>query len=81
MSTEREDLELQLQWLELKEAYVAAKALGRDSDEYKTTKAAMSEFRTHWRGIRDFLGAEPPADGDATATPATVGLTSAIQGG
>lgn len=80
MSTEREDIELQLQWLDLKEAYVAAKAVGRDSAEYRKAKDAMSEFRTKWRGTR-YFGGVASGDGDAVASPATVGITSTIQGG
>lgn len=78
MSTEREDLELQIEWLDLKEAFIAAKETrDTDPDGYAAAKAAMSEFRTKWRGVRDFAG----APGDAVATPATVGLTSTIQEG
>jgi len=77
MSTEREDLEAQLRYLDAQDAFIAAKASGRDSAEYQSAKAELREIRTAMRTARDTA----VDDGSATATPATVGLTSTISEG
>jgi len=78
MSTDRAAVELQLKHFDLVDAYVAAKAIDRDSDECKAAKAALNEHRTYWRQIRDALKV-PVTPGSATAFPAPVGLTAPPQ--
>lgn len=85
MSTTREEIELALKDLDLREAYIAAKEKhGRDSDESKAAKAALNEHRRPWREIRDYftaLGKIEVADGDGVASPATVRATAKAQKG
>lgn len=60
----REELQLESEWLDLSEAFIAAKAT-RDTDPggYAAAKVAMSTFRTFWRQIRELYA--QPADGVA----------------
>lgn len=71
MSMTREELALHTEWLDLQEAFVAAKDDGRGSKKYQAAKAAMSEFRAHWRGIREYL--RPPAEDVAEDVKPTKG--------
>lgn len=74
----REELQLELDYLDLVDAYVAAKAIDRDSPECKEAKRALNEFRRPLRELRD-AALLTPAPGDAVAQPATVGLTAAVK--
>jgi len=57
MTDRRAEIDLELEWLDARDAFVAAKAT-RDTDPegYATKKARMSEMRTFWRGIGEYLG-------------------------
>ena len=56
MTTRREEIELELEWLELEEAFLAEKEKGiRNGPARKT----FSETRTYWRQIRDAVAIIP----------------------
>jgi hypothetical protein len=56
MSTRREEIALELEWLDVEERFLAAKTnRAQDPDEYREAKTAMSEMRTYWREIRQFF--------------------------
>lgn len=77
MSDRREEIELELAWLDAADAFRAAKAKRGtddwDEDEYRATKAKVSELRTQWRGVGEALGLRSPVgsinvtSGDAPA--------------
>ena len=54
MSTRRDEIELELELLELEEAFIAAKATG---DRNHPDRKAFSEARTYWRQIREAVAA------------------------
>ena len=54
MSTRREEIELELELLELEEAFIASKATG---DRNHPDRKAFSEARTYWRQIREAVAA------------------------
>jgi hypothetical protein len=57
----QEDFEVIQKDHELSQAFIAAKATrgqeGHDEDAVNAASAALSEYRTYWRGIREFLAA------------------------
>lgn len=85
MTITREEIELALKDLDLREAYVKAKLEhGRDSEQCRAAKAALNEFRRPWREIRDYLkavGELEVAEGDGVAAPDTVRATAKAQKG
>jgi len=69
-----EEFEIEKQWREVRARYLAAKAAGRDTDEYREAKKAMGDLRAFWRGIRDVC--TPGTEG--VATPATIEATTGV---
>jgi hypothetical protein len=58
----RDEIAMELEWLDTREAFVAAKATrDADPDGYAAAKAKMSEMRAYWRGIGEYLGLRTPA--------------------
>lgn len=45
----------------------------KDAEAWRAEKERMREWRQHWREIREAFAPEP-AEGDAVASPSTVGL-------
>ena len=66
LEQERAELALRQQWLDLQQAFYAAKArveagtIKRDSKEYRDAKRKFSEFRTYWRRIGEAVGTRVP---------------------
>lgn len=65
MSDRRAEIDLELQWLDARDAFVAAKAKRGTPDwneeEYRAAKARVSQMRLEWRGIGEYLGLRAPA--------------------
>lgn len=89
-----EEVELITAWHEKRKAFLAAKEAheAAPDDEattatYESTKREMSEFRSHWRAIREYAAATAEDvteldDGDVVAvSPGTVGVGNEINGG
>lgn len=78
MDVTREDVDLMVRYLDLKEDFLAAKEVRDEEPErFAAAKQAFSAERTYWRCIREAIGADLTADGDATVTVA--GITDASQ--
>lgn len=57
----RGGLELELEHLELLDAYTAAKKNeAKDPDAYRAAKKAFTEHRTYWRRIGEAVGTRAP---------------------
>ncbi len=71
MNLSPDEVELIVEWDKLRNAYLAAKADKPGSVAYRNAKAAMSEFRAEWRGVRDAFA------GDG-ARPATIRASATV---
>ena len=62
----QDELDLLIEWNSVSMAFIDAKALRGtpefDDDDYRAKKRAMSDLRTYWRQVRDYLnaGGTPP---------------------
>lgn len=65
----RAELALELEWLDVSDAYVAAKAAWvaagakprtKEHEAYLAAKKKMSEMRTYWRRIGEAVGSRTP---------------------
>lgn len=80
----RDELDLHREHLDLTDALAAAKQAHRTNptDDTRTdlasAKAAIREFREHWRTIRAAF-APTPGEGDAVAEPATVQAATKVR--
>ena len=64
MSERRDEIKMELEWLDARDAFVAAKATREDDPKgYAKAKAKMSTLRAHWRGIGEFYGLRSPVGG------------------
>ena len=73
-TSRRDEIEFELEWLDVSDAFIAAKAnRANDEDTYQATKRHMSQMRDYWRGVGEALGYRTPVGGISVQnSPATI---------